>query len=250
MIDPTAVIASHQARVLVVDDEAPVRQALARSLTLLGYRADAAASGYQALGMLEHTRYDAMVLDIRMPGMDGIQVMQHACRMYPDLSIILLTGHATLESAISAVRAQAADYLLKPAKVYAVAAAIERALQRRIQEDLAQTPAPANILQAGPITLDREMNVVSVAEASGAGDREVELTASESALLVHLMLHPDRVLSCRELASAALGYDVRGIEAQSIIRPHISRLRKKIEPNPDYPPLIRTVPGKGYLFSP
>ncbi|MBU0703722.1 MAG: response regulator, partial [Chloroflexi bacterium] len=116
-----------ETRVLVVDDETHVRSALARSLALLGYRADEAASGHHALAMLERTPYDAMVLDIRMPGMDGVEIMRRVHHVYPDLHIIVLTGHATLESAIVAVKSNAADYLLKPASVYDIAAAIANA---------------------------------------------------------------------------------------------------------------------------
>jgi len=242
--DPTA------KRVLVVDDEAAVRSALARSLTLLGYSADAAASGYQALRMLEHMPYDVMVLDIRMPDMNGVEVMRRSRQVYPDLRIILLTGHATLESAIAAVRSHAADYLLKPSSVHDIAAAIARALQERTQENPPQAIPPERFLRVGPVTLDRGRHQVSVAGAGDADSLEAELTVSESALLVCLMEHVGTVLSCRELAQAALGYDVGEEDARRIVRPHICRLRKKIEPDPVHPHLIGTVPGKGYLLSP
>jgi DNA-binding response OmpR family regulator len=250
MNDPTTDPLIPQTRVLVVDDEASVRSALARSLTLLGYSADAAASGYQALRMLEHMPYDVMVLDIRMPGMDGVEVMRRAHQVCPDLSTILLTGHATLESAIAAVRSHAADYLLKPASVHDVAAAIARALQERAQENPPRAIAPERFLRVGPVILDRERRLVTVAEADDEDSLGAELTASESALLVHLMEHPGTVFSCRELAQVALGYDVCEEDAQRIVRPHICRLRKKIELDPGHPRLIRTIPGEGYLLSP
>jgi DNA-binding response OmpR family regulator len=250
MTDPTGTPAIPQVRVLVVDDEASVRSALARSLTLLGYTADAAASGYQALAMLEHTPYDAMVLDIRMPGMDGIEVLQRVRQIYPDMSVILLTGHATLESAIAALRSHADDYLLKPASVRDIAAAIARALEQRVQEGPPRVISPGRFLRAGPVTLDRERHLAIMAEADGADSLRAELTVSESALLTHLMQHPHTVFSCCELAQDVLGYEVSKGEAQKIVRPHICRLRKKIEPDPDHPHLIRTVPGEGYSFAP
>jgi len=241
------------ARVLVVDDEAHVRSALARSLTLLGYRADEAASGHHALGMLERTPYDAMVLDIRMPGMDGVEVMQWVYQTYPDLSIILLTGHASLESAIAAVKSNAADYLLKPASVYDIAAAITRALQQHAQERPPRALPPDRFLCVGPVTLDRERHVALVAGTGGGRSLRARLTVSELALLLQLMQHPDTVFSCRELARTALGYEmddkVSRREAQSIVRPHLYRLRKKIEPDPGHSRLICTVPGRGYFFA-
>ena len=274
MTDSTATPPIPQARVLVVDDEAHVRLPLMRSLALRGYSADGAASGHQALEMLERTPYDAMVLDMCMPGMDGVEVMQRACQMCPGLSIVVLTGHAALESAISAVKSQAADYLLKPASVHEVAAALASALQQRTEElrhqhllqvmgralneirgtevsgETVPAPAQERSLRVGPVTLDRQKHLVVIAGDDDAAAFDAELTASEAGLLACLMQHPGSVLSCRELARSALGYDFTEREAQSIVRPHICRLRKKIEPDPAQPRLIHTVPGKGYLFAP
>jgi DNA-binding response OmpR family regulator len=249
MTSLTTTSAIPEARVLVVDDETHVRSALARSLTLTGYYADEAASGYHALEMLGRTSYDAMVLDIRMPGMDGVEVMSRACQLYPDLCIIILTGHAALESAIAAVKSHAADYLLKPASVRDIAAAIHRALQQRTQKEQAQMPTLERFLRAGPVTLDQERRLAIVATGD-AGGLTVKLTVSESALLARMIQRPNTVFSCHELAQTALGYDVSEQDAPGIIRPHIFRLRKKIESDPDRPRLIRTVPGKGYLFAP
>jgi DNA-binding response OmpR family regulator len=214
------------------------------------------------------------VLDMRLPGMDGIEVMQRACQMCPDLAIVVLTGHATLETAISAVKSHAADYLLKPASVHEVATAVARALQRRADKrhrhhllqvmgqaldelsrieasgETSLTPTPERFLRAGPVTLDRENRLVIVAGGGDAGGSKAELTVSQALLLDYLMQHPNTILSCRELARFALGFDVGEQAAQSIVRPHISRLRKKIEPDPAHPRLIRTVAGKGYLFAP
>ena len=274
MTDSTATPPIPQARVLVVDDEAHARLPLMRSLALLGYSADGAASGHQALEMLERTPYDAMLLDMRMPGMDGVKVMQRACQMYPDLSIVVLTGHAALESAVSAVKSHAADYLLKPASVHEVAAALTSALQQRAEElrhqhllrvvgealnemcgveasgETVPAPTQERSLRVGPVTLDRQKRLVVIAGDDDAGAFDAELTASEARLLACLMQHPGSVLSCRELAQAALGYSVGDGDAQGIVRPHICRLRKKIEPDPSHPRLIRTVSGKGYRFTP
>jgi DNA-binding response OmpR family regulator len=249
MTSLTTTSAIPEARVLVVDDETHVRSALARSLTLTGFSADEAASGHHALEMLERAPYDAMVLDIRMPGIDGVEVMSRACQLYPDLCIIILTGHATLESAIAAVKSHAADYLLKPASVHDIAAAIDCALQQRVQKEQAQTPVLGRFPCAGPVTLDQERQLAIVATGD-AGGLMVKLTASESALLAQMIQHPNTTFSCRELTQTALGYNVSEQEARGIIRPHIFRLRKKIEPDPDRPRLIRTAPGKGYLFAP
>ncbi len=244
MINSTDTPVIPQARVLMVDDKTSVCLALARSLTLLGYDADAATSGYQALEMLRRTTYDAMVLDIQMPGMNGIEVMQQARQTYPDLCIILLTGYASLESAIAAIRSHAEDYLCKPINVHDIAAAINQALQQRTTASLPAGSVSERFLRAGSLTLDLERHQVV------AGFSEpVQLTASESKLLSRLIRHPNTVLSCRELAQDCLGYDVSEEEAKPIVQPHICRLRKKIEPDSGSPHLIQTVPKKGYYFA-
>lgn len=266
-----------EARVLVVDDEEAVRAALARSLTLLRYSVDVAASGHQALEMLERTPYDVMLLDIRMPGLGGIEVMQRAGQLCADLSIVVLTGHASLQSAIAAVKADAVDYLLKPASIHELATAVSKALQRRTEKLRRQrlvrvmeqaleearrtegpetstgtppTSMPDQFLAVGPIVLDRLSGLVVVAGVGDAGDRTTELTICEAKLLAYMMQCSDVVLSCRELARSALGYDVTEREAQAIVRPHISRLRKKIEPRSGGRRLIRTIFGHGYRFAP
>ncbi len=249
MQSPTSELLTNPARVLVVDDEAPVRVALTRYLNLLGYRAAAATSGYQAMEMLECTPYDAMVLDIRMPGMDGIEVLQQARQRYPDLCIILLTGYASLESAIAAVRSHADDYLLKPASARDIIEAITRALEQRAPQSPPRDTVSERFVRAGPLALNRERHTVVVVGSGDADSPAVQLTPSESKLLDHLMQHPDTATSCRELVQRALGYDVGEEEAQTIIRPHICRLRKKIEPDPGRPRLIRTVPGEGYRLA-
>ena len=274
MADTTTASPIPEARVLVVDDEANVRSALVRSLTLLGYRASEASSGDQALEILQGSPYEAMVLDLRMPGMDGIEVMQRARQLWPDLAVIILTGHATLETAISAVKSHAADYLLKPASVHDVASAVANALgqsavklrrQRLLQVveaaldevrtmDASGDGSPASVsqraLSSGCITLDRDKRLAVVRGDQDRASVTAELTVCETKLLAYLMLHPDRVLSCRDLARDALGYGIGEREAQNIVRPHICRLRHKIEPAPAHPRLIRTSPGKGYIFVP
>jgi two-component system KDP operon response regulator KdpE len=273
-----------EARILVVDDEPHVRSALTRALSLRGYRADEASSGFHALGMLERVPYDLMVLDMRMPGMDGVEVMQRARRVRPDLAIIVLTGHATQESAIAAVKAAAADYLLKPTSSKEMVSAVSETLAERAQtlrrqhlmevmgqalESLREMDSPdppesgppeapaqedekakvlGRLLKAGAVTLDRQMRQVAIAETEAT--RTVDLTESEVALLAHMMSHPDESLSAQKLAQDALGYETSERESRNIVRPHIYRLRQKIEKDPQEPQLIRTVRGRGYMFVP
>jgi DNA-binding response OmpR family regulator len=238
------------ARILFVDDDVQVRRTLACLLRLLDYHVDEASSGEQALQLLECASYDVAILDILMPGgMDGIEVMCRARRMYPDLAVVFLTGHGSVETAAEAVRSDAVDYLLKPVSNRELGAAVARALQQRPRQG--QPPATSEqFLEVGGVTLDRKRRVVVVAGQEDADGFSVKITGCESAILACLMQRPGVAIPCHQLAQEALGYSVGDDEASAIIRPHISRLRKKIEPDPAQHRLIRTVRGKRYLFNP
>jgi DNA-binding response OmpR family regulator len=240
------------ARILVVDDESMPRMAVTRALNLMGYKAEEAASGADALVKMSARFYDLLLLDLRMPGMDGVEVMQQVRTLYPDTLMIVLTAHATLQSAIAAVRFGAVDYLLKPYSLHDTEAAIARALEgRRLREvqTLAAPDEAERFVQGGLIMLDLERRLAIIASPQDKSTRQVELTRNEAFLLARLIRSPDMVFSCRDLARNPLGYDVNEHEAEEIIRPHISRLRNKVEPDPAHPTLIRTIHGKGYRFS-
>ena len=263
------------ARILVVDDEPNVCNAVARALNLKGYDAQEANSGYAALQRLNDQAFDLMILDMRMPEMDGIEVMQRAHLQYPDLLILVLTGHATLDSAIAAVKAGAVDYLLKPVVIADIVAAVDTALRSRAGQRLqkywlrqvgeavgealgalrrAEVPLPVPLAvepvaerfhQAGSVTLDRSKRLLVISEEP---PRIIELSKGEALVLAYLMESPDQVLSCRQLVHTAWGYELDERESQSVVRPYIFRLRQKIEIDPDHPRVIQTVRGSGYLF--
>ena len=121
----------HRAKLLAVDDEPILRTSLRGILSLLGYQVEEAASGHEALRLVESAPYDLMMLDMRMPGMDGIEVMHRVREMGLDMSLIVLTANASLDTAIAAVEADAADYMLKPVKIEALSATVARTLQER-----------------------------------------------------------------------------------------------------------------------
>jgi DNA-binding response OmpR family regulator len=164
--------------------------------------------------------------------------------------------------------------LLKPCSIRDIEQAISRALRRRqsrlrrqhlirvmaealegLQAD--ETPDPTiptvrleRFLRYGPISLDREKRLVVVVGHAERESIDAVLTNTEVALLAYLMQQPETAFSSRDLARGALGYDINETEAQAIVRPHISRLRKRIESDPARPRLIRTIRGKGYILSP
>lgn len=265
--------ADQRARLLVVDDEANLRAVLRDILSLMGYHVGEAESGLEALKLLEISSYDLMLLDIRMPGMNGVEVMNRVRESYPEMSIIILTAHATLESAVAAVKLGAVDYMLKPFNIEDLGTTISQALKERSQRlrdkqllnligdtlsTLRQTEPPADsssppaapqkrYVYGGPITLDRQKRQATVEEDL---PRTVDLTENETTILVALMERPNQVRSCVELAHAATGYELDRWEAQNLVRLCVHRLRRKIEFDARKPILIRTVRGRGYFFSP
>ena len=282
MITPPLLGISMNARILIVDDEADIRHALGRILQLEGYSAEEASSGPQALQLLKKNSYDLMILDMRMPSMSGIEVMDTIRETHPNLCIIILTGQATLESAIAAAKSDGVEnYLLKPVSneefVEAVASALTKRAQRLRQQKLVKAAAQMlgtmqhpeisadpltgaellppststenreRFIHVHPLTLDRKKRLMTI--VNEAPPRIVELTKGEAAVLSTLMMHPDQTLSCYELVCNALGYDIDESEAESVIRPYIFRLRRKLEPSPRKPFLIHTVRRRGYCFS-
>jgi len=208
---------------------------------------DLAKTGGEALEMIARIPYDVAIFDIHLPDADGVEVMQRAAKVRPAMAAILLTGFPSLGTAIAAVRAQAADYLRKPATVRDITRAIAAALDRRAQRAGAGGSTPDRFVQAGPLALDREQRLVTIGTGASYDCRAASLTRSEATILSHLMAHPGVVVSSHELAGA-LGYTDREEEAHAIVRPHISRLRRKIEPDPASPSLVLTVPRQGYVL--
>jgi len=260
-------------RLLVVDRDPNELAALGALLRLMGYGVEEASSAHTALTLLESVPCHLLLLDPNMPGMDGGELMLLAREMQPHLPIIVLTDHPTIDSAIAAVKVGAVDYLLEPFSINDLCATISEALRERAEQanhqqllnliegalrTLNEPDSPAVVepsptptaserfVHAGPISLDRQKRVAVVNDIP---HRTAELTDGEAAILTALMEQTDRVLSCKQLARIAMGYDLYEKQAQSVVRPYIFRLRRKIESTPDSPHLIRTVRGRGYFLS-
>ena len=263
-------------RVLVVDDEESNCIVFVRALQLMGYEAESAANGKAAMEKLSKAKFDVMLLDLKMPEMDGETVLKTVHTLYPDLGVIVLTAHATLESAIGAVKAGAVDYLLKPQKISDIEATIRKALKRRevarqkealvnvmeqalsvLKEDNppnSPTQMQEKVLHVGRLIIDSEQRLLTIlpdpSDKSQTSTRTVELTEVQAQIMLYLATHKQQVIGSIEIAVKALGYtNLTELEAERIVRPHILRLRRKLETTPERPQFIRSVRGKGYCFS-
>ncbi len=256
--------------VMVVDDEAVARVSLAEILRLEGYQVATAASGEEALSLLNKSGpFDLMVLDIKMPGMDGLQVTKQVRAQSPGTVVILLTAFATLETAIQAIQNGAHDYLLKPCPIPQILESVRKGLAKRQQEQQRQhlvsklqrtlselvtvegtevveeatSPQPSRFVQVRDVLVDRQKHVAILRGQS------LDLTPTEFKILVCLLETPDQVWSPQELVRRAQGYETDAWGARAIVRVHIRRLRKKMENDPSDPKYILNVRGVGYMLS-
>jgi len=256
--------------ILVVDDEAAERITLGEVLRLEGYQVSLAASGEEALAKVrqQEPAFDLAILDLRLPGVDGLQVLEGIRRISADTVVILITGYGTLDTAIQALRNGAFDFLLKPSPVDEVLAAVRKGLSelkagrhrkelvsqlQRTLKELMRTdgvdevplapPVNDNILSVGDVRIDKAKHLVTYQ------GKIVELTPTEFRLLECLINRVDQVCTPQELVRCAQGYETDAWGARSIVRVHIRRLRRKLEPDPENPRYILNVRGVGYLFA-
>jgi two-component system alkaline phosphatase synthesis response regulator PhoP len=262
-----------RARILVADDEDNTRLALVRALQLSGYQPEGVANGSEALKRLKETSFDLLLLDLCMPEVDGMQVMEYIRQNQLDLAVIVLTANATLDSAIASVKTGAADYLLKPQRMADIELAIRNALkrnaaQRQRKQLIEAAQKTLEILQPGgepspaqedagsasshlqPVfRFDAGQRLATIGAGVERNPRVVSLTMDQAAILDYFMRNRGRVVSCQEIARTALGYPKIGArEAEKLVRSHVLRLRSKIEDDPGHPRLVRTIRGSGYVF--
>ncbi|MBN1400991.1 MAG: response regulator transcription factor [Anaerolineae bacterium] len=227
---------------LVVDDDSNVRFLVAEALRQEGFRMTGAANGEEALEILRDTRFDLAVIDLNLGGhVDGMQLFSTLRWRWPDTAIVILTGHASVDSTVEAIRQGIEGYLLKPISIADLRQAAKKALERRRALTQAREERQSHQLQAGPLFVDADRYLVKL------HDEVLDLTPQEVSLLVCLMENADRVVSPKELVQVVRGYEPKYTqEARQIIKWYIHRLRQKIEPDPSNPRFVVNVRGVGY----
>lgn len=269
------------AYVLVVDDEGANRYSVSKTLQRVGYVVSEAASGEEALELIQKQHFDVILTDIRMPGIDGVELLRQVKEEAPDAIVILMTAYASLGTAVEALRLGAHDYLIKPSSSQdirqSVSRGVERAhnLKRRrtlldairsdvfelsrtdvesiapsVERAVEEAPAaeavaelPSTSMQLGPLTVYPGRYQIAV------GEQDIDLTPTEFDLLLYLAAHRGRVVPCHELVREVRGYSVDEAEAREVIRPHVSNLRRKLKAAEQDADLIVNVRGIGYRLS-
>lgn len=226
--------------VLVVDDEADLRTMLREYLGTQGIAVRALDSGARLIDEIARQRPDLVLLDVNMPGEDGFTHLRRLRVLDPALPVIMLTAAGQVEQRVGGLRAGADDYVVKPFDLRELLARIRAVLERA--GSTAQTSAPA-LAPFGPLTVD----LAGRRLLSAAGE-EISLTAGEFDMVALFAANPRKVLSRARLRALDSRPDTGDNDRSVDIR--VTRLRRKIEKDPENPALIRTVRGQGYMFDP
>ncbi len=218
--------------ILIVEDEAEIAGYLRRGLMFEGFSVEVAADGHQALAAARERPPDLVVLDLMLPGIDGLEVARRL-RSVSDVPIIMLTARDAVPDRVAGLEAGADDYLIKPFAFEELLARIRVQLRRRQREET------TTVLRYGPLVMDTAAHDVTI------GSRRVELTAKEYDLLELFMRHPQQVMTREVIYDRVWGYDFGG--ESNIIEVYVRYLRQKLEARGE-PRLIHTVRGVGYIL--
>ncbi|MCX4097080.1 response regulator transcription factor [Nocardia sp. alder85J] len=223
-------------RILVVDDDRAVRESLRRSLTFNGYSVDLAVDGVDALDKVAGQRPDALVLDVMMPRLDGLEVCRRLRSTGDDLPILVLTARDSVSERVAGLDAGADDYLPKPFALEELLARLRALLRRTATGDLAEI---SETMKFADLSLDPVTREVS------RGERAISLTRTEFSLLEMLMANPRRVLTRGRILEEVWGYDFP--TSGNALEVYIGYLRRKTEAEGELR-LIHTVRGVGYVL--
>lgn len=223
-------------RVLVVDDENTLSELLSMALRYEGWDVRAAADGLSALRTAREFRPDAVVLDVMLPDIDGLEVLRRLRAETPLVPVLFLTARDAVEDRIAGITAGGDDYVTKPFSLEEVVARL-RGLLRRTGAAAEQA---SSLLAVGDLTMDEDAREVR------RGDEPVDLTTTEFELLRYLMRNPRKVLSKAQILDRVWNYDFGG--QANVVELYISYLRKKVDAGRT--PMIHTVRGAGYVLKP
>lgn len=224
-------------KVLVIEDERDIAELLALHLRDLNCEVTLAADGHEGMRQAFARNWDLVILDLRLPGPDGLSICRALRRESRYVPILMLTSKSSELDRVLGLELGADDYVTKPFSVSELMARV-KAIFRRVESLEKRFPGGGETLAIGPLKIDTKGRQVLV------DDQPTSLTAREFDLLVHFARHPGHVFSRAQLLDSVWGYGHDGYE--HTVNSHINRLRSKIEPDPAQPEFIVTVWGVGY----
>ncbi len=218
-------------RILVVDDDPTLTEVVRTYLVQVGFIVDLARDGFSAIALAEQNQPDLILLDRKLPGLDGTEVCRRL-RLTMNTPIIILTALSAEDDRIQGLEMGADDYITKPFSLRELVLRVQAVLRRSYGE-----AGPEPRISLGSFDID------VVARVAAHRDRTLSLTGREFDLLVFLLRHPDQVFSRADLMRTVWGWDFGDL---STVTTHVRRLREKIEHDPLHPHLIKTAWGLGY----
>lgn len=227
-------------RILIVEDDADISHLIEIHLNDIAFSVDIANNGIDGLNRASNHDYQLIILDLMLPGMDGLEVCRRLRKMEINIPVLMLTAKSSELDRVLGLELGADDYLTKPFSIKELQARV-KAILRRVELSGAQANNRINErIEIKSLIIDTASRQVSIA------GKPVELTAKEFDLLLHFAQNPGRVYSRGQLLDTIWGYSHNGYE--HTVNSHINRLRKKIEQNPEQSQYIETVWGVGYKF--
>jgi DNA-binding response OmpR family regulator len=229
-----------QRRILIVEDDKDIAHLVDLHLKDAGHDVTVANDGTTGLGLALSKQFDLIILDLLLPGMDGIEICRRVRAVSASIPILMLTSRSSELDRVLGLEIGADDYLTKPFSIRELLARV-KALFRREEALRSETSESGQIITAGALAIDAGKRTVA------HNGQPVSLTAKEFDLLLHLVKHPGRVYTRMELLNQVWGYGYEGYE--HTVNSHINRLRAKIEEDPALPRYILSVRGIGYKFA-
>jgi len=269
---------SSPAKILIVDDEEAIRFTLEELLARDGYQVVAVESGERALAQIAEQPFDLALLDLKLKGIGGMEVLAALREQVLDTAVIVLTAHGSMDTAINALRQGAHDYLLKPTDAATLRESVRTALLKREREQRQQAlllqveqsltasleeiraavvepvpalqPPAAEALTQPPERLQKGDLVIDLAQHNiSLNGHNLEFSPTEFDIVVHLAQQAPNVISAQELVSSVLGYACDRFEAADIVRHHIYHIRQKAKASSGRSDIIRTVRAIGYALN-
>jgi len=225
-------------RVLVVEDDPAIRRGVVAALAFAGYDVLEAGDGPRGLALEEAAEVDLVLLDVVLPGTDGLEILRRVRESRPTRPVILLTARAAEDDRVGGLAAGADDYVVKPFSVRELLARVEAVLRRSPER-----PRPVELIECDGLVVDLARREIRHAD----GDR-VELSEKEAELAAYLAAHAGRAISREELLRRVWRLDPRGVTTRTIDM-HVMRLREKLRDDTAAPRRVLTVRGQGYAWA-